>query len=78
MNIKEEMDRLTEELKVYQDKYYKEGISLVSDNEYDRLTDRLIALEQEHPEFQHQDSPTKRVFLRSRGENRWYLNGSLL
>ena len=61
MNIKEEMDRLTEELKVYQDKYYKEGISLVSDNEYDRLTDRLIALEQEHPEFQHPDSPTKRV-----------------
>ena len=55
------MDRLTEELKVYQDKYYKEGISLVSDNEYDRLTDRLIALEQEHPEFQHPDSPTKRV-----------------
>ena len=61
MSIKEEIDRLTEELKVYQDKYYKEGVSLVSDNEYDRLTDRLIALEKEHPEFQHPDSPTKRV-----------------
>ncbi len=61
MGIKEEIDKLTEELKVYQDKYYKEGISLVSDNEYDRLTDKLIELEKEHPELQHPDSPTKRV-----------------
>lgn len=53
MSIKEEIDKLTQELKVYQDKYYKEGISLVSDNEYDRLTDKLIALEKEHPELQH-------------------------
>ena len=61
MNIKEEIDKLTEDLKIYQDKYYKEGISLISDSEYDRLTDRLIALETEHPEFQHPDSPIKRV-----------------
>ncbi len=61
MSAKEEIDKLTEELKVYQDKYYKEGISLISDNEYDRLTDRLIELEKEYPEFQHPDSPTKRV-----------------
>ncbi len=61
MSIKEEIDKLTEELKVYQDKYYKEGVSLVSDSEYDRLTDRLIELEKEHPELQHPDSPTKRV-----------------
>ena len=61
MSIKEEIDRLTEELKVYQDKYYKEGVSLISDTEYDRLTDRLIELEREHPELQHPDSPTRRV-----------------
>lgn len=61
MNIKEEIDKLTEELKVYQDKYYKEGVSLISDTEYDRLTDRLIELEKEHPELQHPDSPTRRV-----------------
>ena len=52
MNAKEEIDRLTQELRVYQDKYYKEGISLVTDSEYDRLTDRLAALEREHPELQ--------------------------
>lgn len=61
MNVKEEIDALTQELKLYQDKYYKEGISLISDGEYDRLTDRLIELEAAHPELAHPDSPTKRV-----------------
>ncbi len=61
MNAKEEIDKLTSELKVYQDKYYKEGISLVSDSEYDRLSDRLSMLEKEHPELMHPDSPTLRV-----------------
>ena len=44
MEVKEEMISLAEKLKIYQDTYYKEGKSLVSDSEYDRLTDRLIAL----------------------------------
>ena len=61
MNAKEEIDRLTDELRLYQDKYYKEGISLISDSEYDRLTDRLMELEAAHPELAHPDSPTKRV-----------------
>ena len=61
MGIKEEIDKLTADLKVYQDKYYKEGISLVSDSEYDRLSDRLSELEKEHPELMHPDSPTKRI-----------------
>ena len=61
MTAKEEIDKLTSELRIYQDKYYKEGISLVSDNEYDRLFDRLSALEGEHPELRHPDSPTLRV-----------------
>ena len=33
MGAKEDIDRLAAELKVYQDKYYKEGVSLVSDSE---------------------------------------------
>ncbi len=61
MNAKEEIDKLTSELRIYQDKYYKEGVSLIADSEYDRLADRLIELEREHPELQHPDSPTKRV-----------------
>ena len=61
MDIKEEMKALAEKLKIYQDTYYKEGKSLVSDQEYDRLTDRLIALEKEFPDYAAPDSPTHRV-----------------
>ena len=61
MDVKEEMIALAEKLKIYQDTYYKEGKSLVSDSEYDRLTDRLIALEKEFPDYAAPDSPTKRV-----------------
>ncbi len=61
MDPREEIDKLTESLKLYQDKYYREGVSLIADTEYDRLADRLIALEKEHPELAHPDSPSKRV-----------------
>ena len=61
MDIREEMKALAEKLKIYQDTYYKEGKSLVSDQEYDRLTDRLIALEKEFPDYAAPDSPTRRV-----------------
>ena len=61
MNAREEIDQLTARLKEYQDKYYKEGVSLVSDSEYDRLSDRLQELEREYPEYMHPDSPTLRV-----------------
>ncbi|MBQ0070276.1 MAG: NAD-dependent DNA ligase LigA [Spirochaetales bacterium] len=61
MEVREEIAELVEKLKVYQDTYYKEGVSLVSDAEYDRLTDRLIALEKENPEYVLPDSPTRRV-----------------
>ncbi len=61
MNAKEEIQSLTEKLISYQDTYYKEGVSLVSDSEYDRLTDRLIELEKEYPEYALPTSPTRRV-----------------
>lgn len=61
MDIKEEMQSLTERLRLYQDTYYKEGKSLVTDSEYDRLTDRLMSLEKEHPEYASPSSPTRRV-----------------
>lgn len=61
MNAKEEIQSLTEKLISYQDTYYKEGVSLVPDSEYDRLTDRLIELEKEYPEYALPTSPTRRV-----------------
>lgn len=45
----------------YQRLYYTEGRSPVSDREFDRLVDRLGALEREHPELAVADSPTLRV-----------------
>ena len=61
MDVKEEIRELTDKLKIYQDTYYKEGISLVSDQEYDRLFDKLKKLEEEYPELAELDSPTRRV-----------------
>lgn len=61
MNPKEEIKELEERLRKYQDTYYKEGKSLVSDSEYDRLFDRLRSLESEYPELSSPDSPTLRV-----------------
>lgn len=61
MDIKEEIKELTDKLKIYQDTYYKEGVSLVSDQEYDRLFDKLKKLEEEYPEYAELDSPTRRV-----------------
>ncbi len=61
MDIKEEIRELTDKLRIYQDTYYKEGVSLVSDQEYDRLFDKLKKLEEDYPELAELDSPTRRV-----------------
>ena len=49
MDIKARMQELTNELLRYQEAYYVEGKSLVSDLEYDGLFDELSKLEKEHP-----------------------------
>ncbi len=59
--IIKEIRKLSDLLTLYQDSYYKEGVSQVSDREYDRLFDRLLTLEREHPELALPDSPTLRV-----------------
>ena len=41
--------------------YYNDDAPVISDAEYDRLFDELVALEQEHPEHVTPDSPTQRV-----------------
>ena len=41
--------------------YYVDDEPTISDAEYDRLFDELLALEQEHPELVMPDSPTQRV-----------------
>ncbi|MCK5200796.1 MAG: NAD-dependent DNA ligase LigA, partial [Spirochaetales bacterium] len=57
----EEIRKLSDLLSLYQHEYYVKNQSLVSDLEYDRLFDRLLALEHEYPELRLPDSPSGRV-----------------
>ncbi|MBC9955179.1 NAD-dependent DNA ligase LigA [Leucobacter sp. cx-42] len=56
-----EASRLTEEIERFRLAYHSDGVSLVSDAEYDERFRRLEALEQAFPELGGQDSPTREV-----------------
>ncbi len=58
------MDRifeLIELLNKYNDEYYELDNPSVSDQEFDRLMNELIELEEKYPEYKRSDSPTQRV-----------------
>ena len=55
------MEGLAEDLQRYQEAYYVQGKSLISDVEYDGLFDELVKLEKEYPEYADPNSPTQRV-----------------
>lgn len=52
---------LREQLNYHNHRYYVLNDPLIGDMEYDRLMAELKALEDEHPEFQDPNSPTRRV-----------------
>lgn len=52
---------LTEKINYYNQKYYQEHISEISDYEFDMLLAELIRLENEFPQFRAEDSPTQRI-----------------
>ena len=52
---------MTEEIERFRLAYHSDGVSLVSDAEYDERFRRLEALEQAFPELGGQDSPTREV-----------------
>ena len=57
----QEIARLREEIRRHDYKYYVEAAPEISDREYDRLIERLKALEKAHPELVTPDSPTQRI-----------------
>jgi DNA ligase (NAD+) len=59
--IEDQIQQLREQIRYHDRKYYVEAEPEISDLEYDRLMDRLKALEESHPEFVSPDSPTQRV-----------------
>jgi DNA ligase (NAD+) len=56
-----EVLRLRDLLRRYQHEYHVLARPSVSDQEYDRLYDRLLEVEKLHPELSAEDSPTQRV-----------------
>ncbi len=58
---RKEIERLRETLKNHNYRYYVLNDPVISDYEFDRMLERLDALEKVHPEFITHDSPTQRV-----------------
>jgi DNA ligase (NAD+) len=61
MTTRQEYDTLRKEIDHHNRLYYDQAAPEVSDAEYDRLYDRLVAMEAEHPEWVTPDSPTQKV-----------------
>ncbi len=53
--------KLREEIQRHEELYYVRDDPEISDREYDKLIEKLRALEEKHPEFLTPDSPTQRV-----------------
>ncbi|MCW8825237.1 MAG: NAD-dependent DNA ligase LigA, partial [Gammaproteobacteria bacterium] len=60
-SITEQIEKLKEQLRYHNHRYYVLDDPEIPDAEYDRLFRELQQLEQQHPELLTQDSPTQRV-----------------
>ena len=58
---RDEIDSLRAAIRRHDALYYVHATPEISDLEYDRLMKLLIALEAEHPEFDSDDSPSRKV-----------------
>lgn len=59
--IKEKIEKLRQEIRYHDRKYYIENAPEITDYEYDKLVEGLKKLEEAHPELITPDSPTQRV-----------------
>ena len=60
-DVERQLERLREEIRHHDRKYYVDAAPEISDREYDKLMERLKQLEAEHPELVTPDSPTQRI-----------------
>ena len=60
-DVAKQIEKLRDEIRDHDRKYYVEATPEISDQEYDRLIDRLKQLEAAHPDLITPDSPTQRV-----------------
>jgi DNA ligase (NAD+) len=56
-----EIARLSSEISSHDQAYHAEDAPVVSDSQYDTLKRQLAALEAEHPDLAHPDSPTHKI-----------------
>lgn len=61
VSIEQQIQKLRDEIREHDRRYYTLAAPTISDLEYDRLLKELERLEAEHPEFADPDSPTRRV-----------------
>jgi DNA ligase (NAD+) len=61
MNLIEQAEKLREQIRYHDRKYYVDAAPEISDLEYDRLVKTLEKLEADHPELVTEDSPTQRI-----------------
>jgi DNA ligase (NAD+) len=61
VNHEKELNDLREQIRYHNHRYYVLDDPQISDAAYDRLFQRLLELEREHPEWVTPDSPTQRV-----------------
>jgi DNA ligase (NAD+) len=60
-DIIKELEDLREEIRYHNHRYYVLDDPEISDAEYDRIFQRVLELEREHPELVTSDSPTQRI-----------------
>ena len=61
MNIEKHIQNLKKQINSHNVNYYVNDNPTISDYEYDQLLKELELLEQEHPEYITDDSPTQRI-----------------
>lgn len=61
MDIKEKIKTLREQINTHNYNYYVKSAPSISDFEYDKLMEELIALEKAHPELDDENSPSRRI-----------------
>ena len=60
-DIKQKIEELRKTLRYHSDRYYNDDAPEIEDYEYDMMMRELKKFEDEHPEYDSVDSPTKRV-----------------
>ncbi len=61
MSVETDIQKLRDQIRFHDRKYYVEASPEISDLEYDKLLNRLKDLEKQHPELITRDSPTQRI-----------------